>query len=148
QASRRLAIDEKAFPPRALDNLISSAKNDMVDASEYASLSSSPTQEAAAKVFTLYEKALKDAGALDFDDLILKTVRMLEKAPEVKAKWRQQFRYVLIDDYQDTNAAQYKLVKLLVGDTRNIAVVGDDWQSIYSWRGADFRNILNFERDY
>jgi DNA helicase-2/ATP-dependent DNA helicase PcrA len=148
QASKQLSLDDKAFPPRTLASLISSAKNDMVGAQEYSGKSNSPTQDAAAKVYPLYEKSLKDAGGLDFDDLILKTVNMLEKAPEIRHKWSKQFRYVMIDEYQDTNAAQYRLVKLLVGETQNIAVVGDDWQSIYSWRGADFRNILNFERDY
>lgn len=148
QASRQIGIDEKAFTPRALSSLISSAKNDMVDAHEYAGLAESPTQSAAAKVYPLYERSLKNAGALDFDDLILKTVHMLQKAPSVREKWCNQFKYVMIDEYQDTNAAQYKLVKLLTNADKNIAVVGDDWQSIYSWRGADFRNILNFERDY
>jgi DNA helicase-2/ATP-dependent DNA helicase PcrA len=148
QACKQVSIDEKTFTPRVLASLISSAKNDMVDAHEYQGLSNSPSQEAAAKIYPLYERALKNAGALDFDDLILKTVHMLEKAPEIRDKWRNQFRYVMIDEYQDTNTAQYKLVKLLTNEHRNIAVVGDDWQSIYSWRGADFRNILNFERDY
>ncbi len=148
QAIKQLRIDDKSFTPRAIAGLISSAKNDMVGPEEYAALSDAPTQNAAAKVYPLYEQALKNAGALDFDDLILKTVRMLEKSTQVRVKWLNQFRYVMIDEYQDTNAAQYKLVKLLVGEQHNIAVVGDDWQSIYSWRGADFRNILNFERDY
>ncbi|MGH7240146.1 MAG: ATP-dependent helicase, partial [Candidatus Saccharimonadales bacterium] len=105
-------------------------------------------QEAAAKVFLLYEKVLKDACALDFDDLINKTVELLQHYPEVRKKWQDQFKYILVDEYQDTNAAQYQLVKLLAGERQNLAVVGDDWQSVYSWRGADFRNILNFERDY
>lgn len=148
QAIKQHHIDDKAFPPRTLAGMISSAKNDLVGPQEYQSLADSPTQAAAAKVYPAYEMALKNAGALDFDDLILKTVALLEQAPAVREKWRTQFRYVMIDEYQDTNAAQYKLVKLLVNDNRNIAVVGDDWQSIYSWRGADFRNILNFERDY
>jgi DNA helicase-2/ATP-dependent DNA helicase PcrA len=89
-----------------------------------------------------------EAGALDFDDLIGRTVSLLTNNPGSYAKWQQQFKYVMIDEYQDTNSAQYKLVKLLTGPHQNIAVVGDDWQSIYSWRGADFRNILNFEKDY
>jgi DNA helicase-2/ATP-dependent DNA helicase PcrA len=148
QASRQVSLDEKSFPPRVLASLISSAKNDMVGPSEYAGLAGSPSQAAAAKIYPLYERALKDAGALDFDDLILRTVQMLMNTKSVQEKWIQQFRYVLVDEYQDTNAAQYKLIKLLTGDQKNIAVVGDDWQSIYSWRGADFRNILNFERDY
>ncbi|MBA2279169.1 UvrD-helicase domain-containing protein [Candidatus Saccharibacteria bacterium] len=148
QASKRLNIDEKAFPPRAIANLISSAKNDLVNPTEYATLANSPTQAVAAKVYPLYEQALKNAGALDFDDLILKAVTMLDSSVEVRNKWQQQFSYILIDEYQDTNTAQYKLVNLLTSEKHNIAVVGDDWQSIYSWRGADFRNILNFERDY
>ena len=148
QVIRQLQLDDKSFTPRALASLISSAKNDMIGPGEFSSLADSPTRQAAAKVYPLYEKALKNAGALDFDDLILKTVHMLEKSEQVRAKWSAQFRYVLIDEYQDTNAAQYKLVKMLVGEGNNIAVVGDDWQSIYSWRGADFRNILKFEQDY
>lgn len=148
QASRQLHVDEKAFPARAIGSLISAAKNDMVGPSEYASLANSPAQEVAAKVYPMYEKSLKDAGALDFDDLILKTVQMLEQSEPLRAKWQNQFKYVMIDEYQDTNAAQYKLVKMLTNKNKNIAVVGDDWQSIYSWRGADFRNILNFERDH
>ncbi len=148
QISKRLMLDEKAMPARSLSGLISSAKNELITPAEYENKASSPMQRAAAKVYPLYEKMLKDAGALDFDDLISRTVELLEKNPEIRQKWSTQFRYVMIDEYQDTNGAQYKLVKLLVGAQSNIAVVGDDWQSIYSWRGADFRNILNFERDY
>lgn len=148
QASRQLNLDEKTFPARMISSLISNAKNDMVGPDEYRSLANSPAQEAASKVYPLYEKALKDAGGLDFDDLILKTVQMLEKNQQLREKWQRQFAYVMIDEYQDTNAAQYKLVKLLTNKNKNIAVVGDDWQSIYSWRGADFRNILKFEGDH
>lgn len=148
QASKQLGIDEKSFPPRVLKGLISNAKNEMLTPQEYAQSTMSPAQDAAAKVFPLYERALKEASALDFDDLINRTVYLLESRPEVRAKWANQFRYIMIDEYQDTNAAQYRLVKLLTNQDRNIAVVGDDWQSIYSWRGADFRNILNFEKDY
>ncbi len=148
QASKQLHIDEKAFPPRVLSSLISSAKNELVGATEYASHASSPAQKAAAQVFPVYQRILRDTNALDFDDLISRTVHMLQTQAEVRAKWRQQFKYVMIDEYQDTNAAQYKLVNMLTNDDKNIAVVGDDWQSVYSWRGADFRNILNFEKDY
>jgi DNA helicase-2/ATP-dependent DNA helicase PcrA len=148
RASKQLMLDEKAFPARALSGLISSAKNDLMSPSEFASEARTPGQKAAAQVFPLYEKSLKDAGALDFDDLIGRTVQLLKTQPEIQAKWRQQFKYVMIDEYQDTNEAQYRLVKLLTGEHDNIAVVGDDWQSIYSWRGADFRNILKFESDY
>jgi len=148
QASKQLMLDEKSFPPRTLSSLISSAKNELVTPAEYAGMGSGPIYRAAAQVFPVYEKLLKDAGALDFDDLIGRTVHLLQTHSELRKKWQRQFRYVMIDEYQDTNAAQYKLVKLLINEHQNIAVVGDDWQSIYSWRGADFRNILNFERDY
>ncbi len=149
QASRLAGVDEKSFPARLLSSLISSAKNEMVGPTEYgANAEYSPATRAAAKVYPLYEKSLKDAGALDFDDLISRTVGLLANQKDIRDKWRAQFKYVMIDEYQDTNAAQYRLVKLLTGQHKNIAVVGDDWQSIYSWRGADFRNILNFEKDY
>lgn len=148
QASKRLGLDEKAFPPRVIAGLISSAKNELLTPEDYDRAGGSPATRAAAEVYPLYQSILKDSGALDFDDLISRTVHLLQTAPEVRKKWVQQFSYILIDEYQDTNAAQYKLVKLLTGDANNIAVVGDDWQSVYSWRGADFRNILNFERDY
>lgn len=148
QASKQLLLDEKAFTPRAISGLISSAKNELVSPIDYAGMGSGPLHAAAAKVYPLYQKILKDNGALDFDDLIGRVVHMLQTNQEVRTKWRQQFSYVMIDEYQDTNAAQYKLIKLLTNESQNIAVVGDDWQSIYSWRGADFTNILNFERDY
>ncbi|MFO0920046.1 MAG: UvrD-helicase domain-containing protein [Candidatus Saccharimonadales bacterium] len=148
QASKTAMIDEKAFTPRLIANLISSAKNELVSVNEYAGIVNSPAQKATAQVYPLYEKALKSAGALDFDDLINKTVRMLDKNQQIREKWQTQFKYIMIDEYQDTNAAQYKLVKLLTNESNNIAVVGDDWQSIYAFRGADFRNILKFEKDY
>lgn len=148
RASKQLMIDDKAFPPRVLGGLISSAKNEMIGPSAYSSTATSPAQVAASQVYPLYEKILKDAGGLDFDDLISKTVNMLSKNKEIREKWQKQFSYVMIDEYQDTNAAQYILVRLLTGPHNNIAVVGDDWQSIYSWRGADFRNILKFESDF
>jgi DNA helicase II / ATP-dependent DNA helicase PcrA len=99
-------------------------------------------------VYQLYEKLRKTAGALDFDDLLLEVVRLFREAPHIRTKWQTMFKHILIDEYQDTNAAQYAIVGALVNDKRNICVVGDDWQSIYSWRGADFTNILNFERDF
>jgi DNA helicase II / ATP-dependent DNA helicase PcrA len=149
QASRQAAIDEKAFPARLISSLVSSAKNEMIGPAEFETTAEySPASRAAAKVYPLYERMLKDASALDFDDLISRTVSLLETNPPIRQKWQTQFKYVMIDEYQDTNAAQYRLVKYLTGPHQNIAVVGDDWQSIYSWRGADFRNILNFEKDY
>lgn len=148
QVSKQLMIDEKAFPARTLSSLISSAKNEMITPELYAGQATSPAQQTAAKVFPLYERALKDASALDFDDLINRTAAMLTTQAAIRAKWQQQFKYIMIDEYQDTNAAQYQLVNMLTNDHKNIAVVGDDWQSIYSWRGADFRNILKFENDF
>jgi ATP-dependent DNA helicase UvrD/PcrA len=148
QVSKRLMIDEKTFPARVLSGLISSAKNELMTPEEYARTAASPAQQTAAKVYPLYERSLKEASALDFDDLINRTVGMLKSQPDIRKKWRSQFKYIMIDEYQDTNAAQYSLVNLLTGDAKNIAVVGDDWQSIYSWRGADFRNILKFESDF
>jgi len=149
QAGKQAGVDEKSFPPRLLSSLISGAKNELISPEEYAGTAEySPAARAAAKVYPLYQRMLKDAAALDFDDLISRTVHLLQSQEPIRAKWQAQFKYVMIDEYQDTNAAQYKLVKLLTGAHKNIAVVGDDWQSIYSWRGADFRNILNFEKDY
>ncbi|MDL2363269.1 MAG: UvrD-helicase domain-containing protein [Patescibacteria group bacterium] len=148
QVSKQLMIDEKAFPARAISGMISSAKNDMVGPQEFAGTANTPGQHAAAQVYPLYERSLREASALDFDDLINRTVQLLKSHVEVREKWQQQFKYVMIDEYQDTNSAQYQLVNLLTNENNNIAVVGDDWQSIYSWRGADFRNILKFENDF
>lgn len=145
--SKSIRLDEKQCPPRTIASLISSAKNELIAPAEYEQMASTPIQKAAALLYPLYERGLREAGALDFDDLIGQTVRLLQEQ-QMQDKWRQQFHYIMIDEYQDTNAAQYRLVKLLTHTHNNIAVVGDDWQSIYSWRGADFRNILNFERDY
>lgn len=148
QASKQLKLDEKSFPAKTLSGIISGAKNELLTPAELEGAGSGPVQRAAAQVYPLYQQILKDAGALDFDDLIARTVHMLQTKPELRDKWQRQFRYVMIDEYQDTNAAQYKLIKLLTGPSQNLAVVGDDWQSIYSWRGADFRNILRFEKDF
>lgn len=148
QATKSLNVDEKKYPPRLLASLISGAKNEMVGPAEFAEVSTSPAGKVAAKVFVAYENLLKENNALDFDDLIGRAVKLLKSQKDIRDKWQSQFRYVMIDEYQDTNAAQYQLVKLLTGPHKNIAVVGDDWQSIYSWRGADYRNILNFESDF
>ncbi len=147
QACKTAMIDEKAFPPRTIGSIISNAKNDLTTPDGGAG-DNNPANRVAAQVYPLYQRALKDAGALDFDDLIGRTVHLLQTHADVRTKWSTQFSYIMIDEYQDTNAAQYKLIQLLTGQAKNIAVVGDDWQSIYSWRGADFRNILNFESDY
>lgn len=148
QASKQFFIDEKQFKPSLIGNMISSAKNELITPEAYASTATLPAQKVAAQIFPLYERSLREAGALDFDDLIGKTVSMLQLHKELREKWSNQFAYIMIDEYQDTNSAQYKLIKLLTNKNQNLCVVGDDWQSIYSWRGADFKNILNFERDY
>lgn len=148
QAMKKLGITDKKFTPRGILSLISSAKNELLSPDEYAATAQLPMQRAAADIYPMYERVRRAAAALDFDDLLTETVRLFKTVPEIRAKWQRQFRYIMIDEYQDTNGAQYNLIKLLVNDTQNICVVGDDWQSIYSWRGADFRNILNFERDY
>lgn len=148
QVMKSLSISEKDMKPAAVSGAISSAKNALQDPEEYEASAHYPFQKNVAKVYKEYEVRKKAAHALDFDDLLIEAVRMLRDSKEVREKWRSQFEYILIDEYQDTNAAQYQLVKLLVNDSNNICVVGDDWQSIYSWRGADFTNILNFERDF
>lgn len=148
QAMRQLQIDEKKYQPRLIRNLISSAKNELIDPKAYTRLASGPAQEIAASVYSLYVKLLRQAAAFDFDDLLLETAKLFKKYPDVLKKWQQQFRYILVDEYQDTNHAQYEIVKQLAKAHSNICVVGDDWQSIYSWRGANYRNILEFERDW
>lgn len=148
RATRQLMIDEKAFPPRTLANLISSAKNELMGPQEYLSLANQPTAQMAARVYPLYQQELKQASGLDFDDLISETVRLLTTKLQIREKWHMQFKYVMVDEYQDTNAAQYKLVRLLTNARQNLAVIGDDWQTIFSWRGADYRNILNFAKDF
>ena len=140
--------DNKNLKPKSIQSIISSEKNQGNMPEEYAAKAFYPNQKQIAKVFLRYEEEKRKAGALDFDDLLLKALELFSKNLEIRKKWQQKFKYILIDEYQDTNTIQYQLVKLLVGEERNICVVGDDWQSIYSWRGADFTNILNFERDF
>lgn len=148
QLAKRLMIDEKQYPARTIAGIISGAKNELLSPTEYEGIAGTPTQRTAARIFPLYEQELRSQGALDFDDLIGRTVSLVDTQPDVRTKLLEQFRYVMIDEYQDTNAAQYKLIKLLTNERQNLCVVGDDWQSIYSWRGADFTNILHFERDF
>lgn len=148
QAMKELHITDRDIKVRAVSSAISASKNALQTPEDLESSSRFPYQQTIAKIYARYETMRKNAGALDFDDLLLEVVRLLRDQPDVKAKWRDKFRYILIDEYQDTNAAQYAIVKMLVNPDQNIAVVGDDWQSIYSWRGADFTNILNFERDF
>ena len=148
QAMKQLSIAPDKLKPRSVSAAISNAKNDLLMPDDYAAAAQYPNQQHIAKIYDRYEQLRSEAGALDFDDLLIETVRLLRDASEIRQKYRQYFKHILIDEYQDTNAAQYAIVKYLVNDARNICVVGDDWQSIYSWRGADFKNILNFERDF
>jgi DNA helicase-2/ATP-dependent DNA helicase PcrA len=140
--------DNKALKPKSVQSIISSEKNQGNGPEEYLASALYPNQRDIAKIFRGYEAEKKKAAALDFDDLLLKTLELFSNNPEVREKWQHKFQHILIDEYQDTNIIQYHLVKLLVGPKKNICVVGDDWQSIYSWRGADFTNILHFERDF
>lgn len=148
QAMRSLGVNEKEFTPRMIQSMISSAKNELIGPKEYADVASGQAGQVAAKVYPVYQRLLREAAAFDFDDLIFETVTMLRNYPEILSRYQQQFRYIMIDEYQDTNGAQYQMTKLLAQQHHNICVVGDDWQSIYSWRGANFQNILNFEKDY
>ena len=141
-------LTDKDIKPRAVLSVISNAKNEMRSAEDFSMSARGPREQKIAELFFAYEKALKEAAVLDFDDLLTKTVELLQNSPEIRRKWQYQFEYILIDEYQDTNAVQYALIKLLVNERRNLCVVGDDAQSIYSFRGADYTNILNFERDF
>lgn len=143
-----LSLNDKRINYRAVSSVISKNKNEFRSASDYAESARYPDQKMIAEVFSRYETERRRASALDFDDLLLETARLFKERPDVREKWQQRFKHILIDEYQDTNAVQYQIVKLLVNNDQNICVVGDDWQSIYSWRGADFTNILNFEKDF
>ena len=140
--------DDKSLKPKSIQSIISKAKNEGQTPDEYEASALYPNQKHIAKIFRKYEADKKNASALDFDDLLLKTLELFENNLDIRKKWQQKFEHILIDEYQDTNMVQYHLIKMLVGKERNICVVGDDWQSIYSWRGADFTNILHFERDF
>jgi len=148
QLMKARGLTDKDLKPRAVLSIISHAKNDMRSPEDFASSARGPREEKIAELFMVYESALKKAMALDFDDLLLKTVQLLREKPDIRRKWQQQFEHILIDEYQDTNAVQYALIQLLLNDRRNLCVVGDDSQSIYSFRGADYKNILHFERDF
>jgi len=143
-----LDIDPKRVPPEAVARQISDAKNQLLDAAAYREKVAGFLAESAAEVYERYERELAAMNAMDFDDLLMKTVGLLERFPERRRHYQQAFRYILVDEYQDTNHAQYRLASILAEEHRNLMVVGDDDQSIYSWRGADIRNILEFERDY
>ncbi len=143
-----LDIDLKRYPASSFVNRISSAKSELVDAAAYAAAASTPPEKLTAKVYSEYERRLHQANAMDFDDLLVNGVRLLQDRPEALERWRGRFSHILVDEYQDTNRAQYTMVNILAATHRNLMVVGDDDQSVYSWRGADIRNILDFEQDY
>jgi DNA helicase-2/ATP-dependent DNA helicase PcrA len=144
----QLGVDPKRFPPRAVRAKISGAKNQLLDASAYAEMQGSVFEEVVAEAFPLYEKRMLEANAMDFDDLLVRTVNAMELFEEVRERWRRTFRHVLVDEYQDTNHAQYRMLQLLASEHGNLMVVGDEDQSIYGFRHADIRNILDFERDF
>jgi DNA helicase II / ATP-dependent DNA helicase PcrA len=143
---RELDLDPKRYPPRTLLAQLGNLKNELIDPESFTP--TGPNERVLSEAYTLYQGKLKEAHALDFDDLIMRTVHLLQAKPEVTEKYRRRFRHVLVDEYQDTNHAQYQLVRELVGDTGELCVVGDADQSIYAFRGATIRNILEFERDY
>jgi DNA helicase-2/ATP-dependent DNA helicase PcrA len=145
---RRLGIDDKQTTPRSVLAHISWAKNHMLDPQEVYLQSADPKTERVAQIYAEYKKELAKANALDFDDLLLETARLLKAASAVREYYNRRFQYILVDEYQDTNRPQYELMRLLAGTRHNVCAVGDEDQSIYSWRGADIRNILEFEKDF
>jgi DNA helicase-2/ATP-dependent DNA helicase PcrA len=145
---KKLNLDDKQFTPRSVLGTISSAKNVLVDAKAFAAKASDFYEQKVADVYTMYQEKLRENNAVDFDDLLFLAVRLLQENEEVREKYQSRFQYILVDEYQDTNHAQYALTKILAARWRNICVVGDADQSIYAWRGADIRNIIDFTRDY
>jgi DNA helicase-2/ATP-dependent DNA helicase PcrA len=141
-------VDDRQYPPAAVLAEISRAKNDLIDHVAYAARAETHRQSVIARLYAAYQRRLGECHALDFDDLLARTVELFREHPDVLASYQARFLHVLVDEYQDTNHAQYVLVNLLAGGRRNLSVVGDDDQAIYRWRGADVRNILEFERDY
>ncbi len=148
QALKRLGVDDKQLKPRVALGRISWAKNLRIDPQEYFLASTNPLEERIAHIFKIYRDELAKNNAMDFDDLLLETVRLLKTSRETREKYQRRYRYLLIDEYQDTNRPQYELMRLLSGEHGNVCVVGDEDQSIYSWRGADIKNILDFEKDF
>jgi DNA helicase II / ATP-dependent DNA helicase PcrA len=148
QVMRRMGLDTKQLTPRTVLGRISWAKNHMVDPQEYYLSSKDPNGERVAHIYQAYKAELRKNNALDFDDLLLEAVRLLKVSTEARERYQRRYRYLLVDEYQDTNRPQYELMKLLAGEAKNVCAVGDEDQSIYSWRGADIRNILEFEKDF
>ena len=148
QVMRRMGLDIKQLTPRAVLSRISWAKNHMIDPQEYYIASKDPNSERIAHIYQSYRAELAKSNAMDFDDLLLEAVRLLKVSKEARERYQRRYRYLLVDEYQDTNRPQYELMKLLAGKGKNVCAVGDEDQSIYSWRGADIRNILEFEKDF
>ena len=148
EAMKRLSLSPKDFKPTSILATISQAKNEIIDPNTYIQYARGYFQETVARIYPIYQNILKDNDALDFDDLMLKTIELFEKNPQVLEKYQDKFRYILVDEYQDTNHAQYMLTKMLGNKYKNICVVGDFSQSIYSWRGADFTNLTKFKEDF
>lgn len=145
---RDFGIDTKQYNPKGVLSFISSAKSELMTPDIYAQMAAGAYQQLVTRVYREYQMCLVAANALDFDDLLMATVTLLREHPEIGKRYQEQFEYILVDEYQDTNKAQYELVRLLSAVHRNLFVVGDDWQAIYAFRGADFRNILRFEQDF
>ena len=148
KAMETLELDTKKFNPHAVASYISKAKNDLISAEDYPDQAKEFFEKVVAKVYPLYQQQLTTNNALDFDDLLAMTVKIFQDNPALLAEYQQRFRYILVDEYQDTNKAQYLFLRLLADQSRNLMAVGDDYQSIYGFRQADIRNILSFERDY
>ena len=148
QCLKTMNLDEKQYPPAQVQGAISDAKNQMMTPEAFAQTAENFHRKKIAEVYGMYQQVLKQNNALDFDDLLLLAVRLLQSNQEIRDKYQRRFQYILVDEYQDTNGAQYQLTRLLAAKHRNLCVVGDADQSIYGWRGADIRNILDFEKDY
>ncbi|MCR4277701.1 MAG: UvrD-helicase domain-containing protein [Candidatus Berkelbacteria bacterium] len=149
QILKEMNLDSKQYSPQAIKSIIGSAKNELMTPEQYAPYAEGHFQGIALEVYKKYQAELNKVGGLDFDDLIMRTVKMLETDSTIRAQYQERFRYVMVDEYQDTNQAQYRLTQLLTNPkTKNLCVVGDDLQSIYAWRGANFQNILNFQKDF
>jgi len=145
---KELEMSTDQLKPTSVINAISKAKNELIGPTAFAAAISGYYEELVSKIYSVYQQKLQTQSALDFDDLIMLVVRLFEKFPAVLEKYQNLFRYIMVDEYQDTNHAQYMLVSVLAKKYRNLCVVGDDWQGIYSWRGANIQNILDFEKDY
>ncbi|GAI94807.1 unnamed protein product, partial [marine sediment metagenome] len=145
---KELEINPEQFKPKSASETISRAKDELIDCQAYQSKAQEYFPQTMAKIYLAYQTALKQANALDFDDLIMLTVQLFQKKPAILEKYQEKWQYILVDEYQDINTSQYVFTNLLSKKHGNLFVIGDDSQGIYSWRGADFRNILNFEKDH